>query len=206
MNLDRKNSRFPKYILPIVLGSFLLLLVGFYLYREDILRTLVKEKLSTVTAKSTATSSADSKQLSAKKLIVDLEGAVQNPGVYEMEESKRINDVLIAAGGLSGDVDLQAANQTINKAQKLSDGMKIYIPSVKDKPVESTNTIESPSPENKLNINIATKSELDLLPGVGSVTAEKILSMRPYQSLNELIAKKVLNNSQFEKVKDIIMI
>jgi competence protein ComEA len=68
------------------------------------------------------------------KLIVDVGGAVENPGVYEFKVGSRINDALVAAGGLSVDANRDFVSRQINRAQVLHDGIKIYIP-YKDDPV-----------------------------------------------------------------------
>jgi competence protein ComEA len=57
-----------------------------------------------------------------------------------------------------------------------------------------------------VNINTASESELDTLPGVGNVTAGKIISNRPYNALDELLSKKVVNTGVFEQIKDKITI
>lgn len=132
-----------------------------------------------------------------KKIIVDVAGAVEKPGVYELPYNSRIADALIPAGGLSATADREAISKTINLAQKLTDGSKIYFPFLNDPPRPSGG-VEVKS----ININSATLSELDTLVGVGAITAQKIVDNRPYQNISELVSKKVLGKATFDKIKD----
>ncbi len=153
----------------------------------------------------------------AKTVIVDIGGAVRNPGVYEMQENARVIDVIEKAGGLTESVDAKYFDKNINKAQKISDGMKIYIPTVEDLMAAvspNTNSSQGGTPQDSggvlgvytqsglININTASRKELIDLPGVGEVTADKIISSRPYNSIDELLTKKVVTKSQFDKIKD----
>ncbi len=143
---------------------------------------------------------------SKRTVFVNIEGAVKNPGVYELEEGSRINDVVSRAGGLSTDADIRSTAQSINKAQLLTDGLKIYIPSISEggtqDQVMQTNT-NSPS-QTLISINTGTQKELESLPGVGPVTAGKIISGRPYSDIASLIDNKTISESRFKKIQDLI--
>lgn len=142
------------------------------------------------------------------ELIVDISGAVNKPGVHKLTSGSRVNDAIIAAGGLTNDADAKR----INLAAKVSDGQKIHIPSVND-PVSSASqsrvsgvndTGSSYGESGLINVNSATEAELDKLPGVGPVTAGKIINGRPYSSVEELLSRKVVNSSTFEKIKGLV--
>lgn len=156
------------------------------------------------------TTSADISPVKQKKIIVDVSGAVRKPGVYTLEGESRIKDALLMAGGISDNADRLRVAQTLNLAAKLSDGAKIYIPALGEQQVTaeevsqsmSANDSQSITVGNGININQASESELDTLPGVGKVTVEKIIANRPYESINELTQKKVVGASVFEKIKD----
>lgn len=137
----------------------------------------------------TASSSADIK--------VDVEGAVARPGLYALPAGARVEDAISAAGGLAQDADTETLAKTINRAMKLADGGKIFIPSVLSSTLRSPN-----SPSSLISVNFGTEAELDTLPGVGPVTAQKIIANRPYQTLDELVAKKAVGTALFEKIKD----
>ncbi len=166
------------------------------------------------------------KTLPSSKIYVDLSGAVEKPDVYEVSEGARLIDVLKLANGLSANADRSFFYRNFNLAQQVFDGQKIYIPSkyeirkglisepkrifdftgygggevsgISQKTGYSSKTSRS----KKVNVNTASKSELEDLPGIGKVTAQKIIDNRPYSSLNELVDKKILRKSLFEELKE----
>jgi competence protein ComEA len=109
-------------------------------------------------------------------------------------------------------------------ARIVSDQEKIYIPSVSEinngifvQNLQALNYIEpniissidnqqSTINNNLINLNSATIEELDQLPGIGQVTANKIIVNRPYSTIDELLVKKTVNKSVFEKIKGLISI
>ena len=138
------------------------------------------------------------------EILVDVEGAVIKPGVYRLPATARIKDALIAASGMSLDADREWVAKGVNLAQKLTDGAKVYIP---DKTQNSKFKVQNypgndTDSSNQININNASLSELDSLPGVGAVTAQKIIDSRPYSDVSELLSKKIVGNSVFEKIKE----
>lgn len=130
-------------------------------------------------------------------ILVDVSGAVIKPGVYEIASDSRIKDAVQKAGGFAQKADKVYISKSINLAQKITDGEKIYIPFVG----EETSVVLGSS-TGKINLNKATESELDTLSGVGKVTAQKIIKARPFTSVEQLLEKKVVSNSVFEKIKD----
>jgi len=145
-----------------------------------------------------------------EKITVDVEGAVERPGVYNLPSDSRIQDALIAAGGMNEKADRDRISKGLNLASKLTDGAKIYIPYLGD-PIVSLGTVGGGdnvlgSASNLININSASASELDKLSGVGPVTAEKIISNRPYGDVSDLVSKKVVSQKVFDGIKDQISI
>ncbi len=142
-----------------------------------------------------------------KTIKVDISGAIERPGVYSIPYDSRVADVLITAGGLSPNADRNYISRYINLAQRTIDGMKIYFPAESETNNSINQSSNNPINYNGLiNINLATSSELDGLPGIGIVTANKIITGRPYQNISELISRKIITNSIFEKIKDKISI
>lgn len=144
-------------------------------------------------------------------IAVDVGGAVIKPGVYELKVGARINEALIAAGGLGEEADREWVERNLNLAQKVTDGQKIYIPSIKDAPLQSKGTslsdYKGPSfVTDKININTASVAELDTLWGVGEATAKKIIDNRPYGAVEELLTKKAVKNNVYEAIKDKISV
>jgi competence protein ComEA len=142
---------------------------------------------------------AEQRIISPKKIKVDIEGAVEKPGIYEIPDDSRIQDVLITAGGMTAKANRTMVSQSINLAQRVFDGQKIYIPFEN----ETSNTVtQLPSNSKYININTASESELDTLSGIGPVTAKKIIAGRPYQNISDLITKHLVGASVYEKIKD----
>jgi competence protein ComEA len=132
---------------------------------------------------------------------VDIEGAVVNPGVYKLGTDSIVQDALVASGGLAPEADREYISKNINLASKLSDGAKIYIPKIGEKNEVSVVT-DGNIATGLININTASKESLDTLPGVGSVTADKIISNRPYQQINDLLEKSIVSSKVFTQIKD----
>lgn len=147
-------------------------------------------------------------QTVSSPIAVDVSGAVQKPGVYKVAYGTRLKTVLDLAGGLSIGADQKFFERNFNRARILSDQEKIYIPFQSEiQQGVYTNNTTSPDPQNqKINVNTATQAELEALPGVGEVTAEKIIENRPYSSVEELLEKKIVKKNVYEEIKELVTI
>lgn len=145
---------------------------------------------------------------------VDVEGEVEKPGLYKLKNGDRIQEALIAAGGLGNSADRDWVAKKLNRAKLLSDGDKIYIPS-KEETNQSKETATGKEQINAgedvlgsqaelINVNDASSAQLDTLPGVGEVTAQKIISGRPYDKIEDLLSRKIVGKSVYEKIKNLI--
>lgn len=147
-----------------------------------------------------------SENLVAGEVVVEISGAVEKPGVYKLLASERLERLLIEAGGLSGEADREWVARNLNRAAKIVDGQKIYIPSSEESIKSTTSTTGITSYQSGLiNINTASEGELDSLSGIGAVRAQAIIDNRPYSSPEELLAKKVIPQSVYEKIKEKII-
>lgn len=143
---------------------------------------------------------------SQKVVSVDVSGSVQKPGVYELPDGARIEDAVLAAGGFSG-ANLEYISKHLNMAQKISDGTKVYIPSEGESgQVVQGGALVGANTTAKININTSSQGELESLPGIGPVTASKIISDRPYGVVEELLSKKIVSKSVFQKIKDSVVV
>jgi competence protein ComEA len=150
-------------------------------------------------------------------IIVDVAGEVKNPAVIELPVESRINDAILAAGGLTNQADISQ----INRAAILSDGEKIFIPtkqisSVVDVAPTNEGTISHGTTDNSnygnkmVNINYASASELQEIPGVGPVTAEKIILYRQdhglFRKIDEIKKVSGIGDKTYIKMKPYICI
>lgn len=155
-----------------------------------------------------------------ENIIVHVSGAVNKEGIVELKNNSRIIDAIDKAGGLKDEADIT----NINLAYIIEDGMKIHIPSKEEK--ESTIIVESnidsgtvgqsneiKSNNNKklkININTATKTDLETLPGIGESTALKIIEYRKKKGKFKLIEdiKQVngIGENKFNKIKELITV
>jgi competence protein ComEA len=198
---DKYSSFVKSNLLPIVLGigGLIFFIYGMSAFsgpkqdKPDILF----EAASDVNEKAVAGSSSK-----VKEIVVDVAGAVIKPGVYKLKADSRVQDALVAAGGMSEDADREKVEKTLNLAQKLTDGIKLYIPSVGEADQPSATSGGGEAGSGIVSINNATQGQLEDLPGIGAVTAEKIIDNRPYGSLQELVDKKAVGASVFEKIKE----
>lgn len=156
--------------------------------------------------------SADNKSAEIKTILVDIEGAVVKPGVYKLPQESRIQDGLVAAGGLSAQADREYISKNLNLAIKLTDGSKVFIPFIGEA-VEGVAVLNTSNMSSEgiavgalININTASQSQLDSLPGIGPVTAQKIIAGRPYGSIDDLLSKKIVGSKVFEQIKGKITI
>ncbi len=137
-----------------------------------------------------------------KTIIVDVEGAVFKSGAYTIPENSRVQDALIAAGGITQEADKKYFEQKINLAAKLADGAKIYIPRNGENILDNGAETATVGEGNQVNINTASLAALDSLPGIGQTLAQRVIDNRPYQTIEDLVAKKVLGQKEFDKIKD----
>ena len=191
---------------------------------------------------------AEEKETTPSNVYVDIKGAVTNPGVYEIEDTKKVIDVINLAGGLTD----QADTTLINLAKKVTNEMVVIIytkeevkkakentnntnsiikiidkqcicPNIKNdgciannskSSTSSTKTETNIKEEEKepkiVNINTATKEELETIPGIGASKAEAIIKYReehgPFQNIEGLKEVSGIGESLYEKVKDSITV
>ena len=205
-------------IVLIIIISIITLGVAYYTYIMKTNDEFNVEEQSLEVEKDTEEENNEVKE-EKSKIIIHVSGAVVNEGIVELEEKARVADAIEAAGGVTED----AYMRNINLASLLEDGMKVYIPTKEevmqkeensDYIIGSNNIIENNNVESKksgkVNINTATKEELDTLPGVGELTANKIISYREengkFKSIEEIKEVSGIGDSKFEQIKDLIEI
>jgi len=137
-------------------------------------------------------------------LIINVAGKVRNPGVYQLPPGSRVIDAIKAAGDQLKGVDIS----DVNLARTLVDGEQILVGSVKYS--SGKVIIKKISPDNPLDINRATMAQLDTLPGIGPVTAGRIIDYRikvgRINNLDELKKISGLGGSKFEEIKALLRV
>ena len=153
-------------------------------------------------------------------MVVHVAGAVQTPGVYELDSGSRVNDAVTAAGGLRDDADTSA----INLAAPASDGSQIYIPVQGEAPPSSAGGAEAAhslagtglgtdlgtDAAGLVNINTASAEELQTLPKVGPVLAASIISWREqyggFSSVDELDQVSGIGPATLEALRPLVTV
>lgn len=146
-------------------------------------------------------------EITIEMITVYVCGSVESPSNVTLPEGSRVEDAVKLAGGVTESADLNA----INMAQKLSDADMVYVPQ-KGETASAVNTgsagAAAPKAKGKLNINKATASELDTLPGIGPSTAEKIIQYRKnnggFSTVEEINNVSGIGDSKYNEIKDLI--
>jgi competence protein ComEA len=142
---------------------------------------------------------------SVPQVIVQVGGAVAHPGLYSLPAGSRVEDAIRAAGGYSPDVDPRQAELRLNLAAKLSDAQSIVVPRVG----ESASAAATSAAGGPIDLNTATAEQLDSLPGIGPVTAAKIIAARaeqPFASVDDLVDRKIVSASTLAKLRDLVTV
>jgi competence protein ComEA len=148
------------------------------------------------------------------ELVVDVEGAVAQPGVHRLAPGSRVGDAIARAGGYSAQVDLDAASAVLNLAAPLTDGAKIHVPARGAAALGNATAGRAPDPSSHggsalIDVNVAAVDELDTLPGIGPVTAGKIIAAREqarFATVDELLSRGVVGASTFEKIRALVTV
>jgi competence protein ComEA len=140
-------------------------------------------------------------------LLVDVAGWVRRPGVYEFEEGARVIDAIDAAGGARTGAMLES----LNLAAPLTDGSQILVPREGDQasaPVGGE--VPGAMPGALINVNTASATELEALPGVGEVIAQAIVDYRtengPFASVDELLDVSGIGDATLENIRELVTV
>lgn len=163
------------------------------------------------------------------RIFVDVQGAVVNPGVYELEEGSRVFQAVQAAGGCLAD----AAESYVNQAKSLSDGQQIYVPALSEvqEAENGKDVIAAKAPEavgaeedadkgtaeqsendaeSRINLNTADAAQLTGLAGIGEAKAKAILAYRDsvggFSSIEEIMNVEGIKEGTFSRIKDDIVV
>ena len=162
-----------------------------------------------------ASESVPTEAIPSLGIVVHVAGEVKNPGVYTLSNSARMIDAVLAAGGATARADLEV----INLATPLMDSSQIYVPAkgaaerpVFARPQPGVNGVQStqssPDTNGIVNINRASVTELDALPGVGPSTAQAIVDYRttngPFGSPEDLLNVRGIGPAKFDAMRKLV--
>ncbi|MBQ2938081.1 MAG: helix-hairpin-helix domain-containing protein [Clostridia bacterium] len=213
-------------IVIVIVGVLIVVIYNFFIKKEDFLdnnydlNIFASNEGNVNEVENLVEESNDS---DVNKIVVYITGAVKKEGMYELDENSRIADGIEKAGGLTE----EAYIDNINLAFVLQDGMKVRIP----KKSEKSNVIEDDtdkyvsigesitenvgdtmqnSKTDKININTASQTELETLPGIGASTALKIINYRKdngkFSKIEDIKNVSGIGDSKYDKIKDLIKV
>lgn len=144
-------------------------------------------------------------------ILIHVAGAIAQPGVYTLEAGSRVQDAVQAAGGLLPGADLRG----VNLAAVMQDGERVTIPTTPPTPLPGS--LEDLSEDSRsttilypINLNTATQAELESLPGIGPITAQKIIQYReqngPFIKIEDLLKVPGIGPKTFEEIKSLITV
>lgn len=158
---------------------------------------------------------SSAKSSSAAEVYVDVDGAVVRPGVYRLKDGARVSQAIDAAGGLTAEADVTG----LNRASKVADGQKIYVPKVGEQQAaaavggaesSAATTPGAGSSSELVNINTASAAELQTLPGIGPSMAQSIIDERTkngaFASVDDLMRVSGIGEKKLAKIKDCICV
>jgi len=217
--MDKRDKIIGSIVM--LIGCSIFLIVGYILSQpksandeEVLLESKAQYKDSKVSQVSgELDSNAENNNLDEfKKIIVEIKGEVRNPNVYTMDSNSRVNDLIKRAGGFTNEADLMS----INSSLKLKDEDCIIIYNKnEEKNIGLNNSINrrnenTKADGDKININTASKEELNSIPGIGDVTAQKIIDYREsqgeFKSIEELTKIDRIGPKTLEKIRDKIQV
>ncbi len=226
--IKRKNTNIKILVIAIIVIVLLIIYYIFYknssMYKEFEEESKIQELMPyEEETKQENIANRETNKEPKEIIIVHITGEVKVAGVVELENNARVIDAVNKAGGFTENADVDK----VNLAYVLSDGVKIYIPSKNDNEQNNTNVkeyITSDSGDNVImeetkmketkntlvNINEATQTELETLPGIGPSIALKIISYREengkFSSVEDIKNVSGIGENKFNNIRELICI
>lgn len=222
-------------VIIVIIGSMIIIAFLYYIYtKEDNMVISTEENLVGNIVGNLEENEETTKE-NKNKIVVHVSGAVNKEGIVELEENSRVSDAINKAEGLKENAD----TKKINLAYKLEDGMKIYIPTIEESMNQNeqnqnesqslmdqtsqyitssseiiqdgqTNGTSETKTNEKININTATQTELETLPGIGPSTSLKIVNYRKengkFKTIEDIKEVSGIGDVKYENIKDLICV
>ena len=145
---------------------------------------------------------APARSTTVKPIYVDVVGAVRRPGLYRLRDGARVADAVARAGGITAKAQLEL----LNVAARVADGEQVVVP--RRGTGVAAGAVGASAPSGPVHLNSATLEQLDALPGVGPVTAQKILDYRQqhggFGSVDELDAESGIGPARLENLRGLV--
>ncbi len=205
-------------IIFIVIGTLMVMFIGYYIIKKQ--DDYKYKEIETIIEEDSAANAVNyEEKIEDTSIIVHVTGAIKKDGIIKAKQGDRIADVIEKAGGITEEADLSK----INLAYRVSDGQKIYIPSINEKNLQTeteeyiTNEAgkniiveEEETNKEKVNINTATQTELETLSGIGPSTALKIINYRnengKFKTKEDIKNVPGIGEQKYESIKENINI
>ena len=196
----------------------MVMFIGYYIIKKQ--DDYKYKEIETIIEEDSAANAVNyEEKIEDTSIIVHVTGAIKKDGIIEVKQGDRIADVIEKAGGITEEADLSK----VNLAYKVSDGQKIYIPSINEKDLQTgteeyiTNEAgkniiveEEETNKEKVNINTATQTELETLSGIGPSTALKIINYRnengKFKTKEDIKNVPGIGEQKYESIKENINI
>jgi competence protein ComEA len=156
--------------------------------------------------------STSSTTTAIEELVIDVEGAVVQPGVHRLSAGARVTDAVAAAGGLGPTAD----GARLNLAAPLQDGQRVYVPAVGEEPPAVVGPGSGPAaagadaPTGPLDLNRADAAALDALPGIGPATAAAIIEHREriggFTSVDQLLDVRGIGEAKLDQLRPLVTV
>lgn len=218
INLTKKQ-------LLIILGAGIavICIIGYYIYSSNSNDSYEQLELISEEKEEEINKNVENNSEEKEEIVVHIAGEVKKPGIVRIKDGSRIADIIEQAGGLTDQANLT----NINLAYIVEDGQKITIPSKQEQEVKEyisnqsgegvirenpeINTIQNATIKNtKVNINKATKEELQSLSGIGESTAQKIIDYRKengeFKQIEDLKNVSGIGDAKYNAIKDNIKV
>ena len=197
----------------IIIFTIIIIVVLYFIYNQN-----NKEDNEILLENILIENKIDNQNKNQNVLIIHITGEVKNPGIVKLPLEARIEDAVLAAGGLTEDADITK----VNLAYMLEDGIKIKIPNKFD--LEDENIIIKNSGENiikeenneyssknkTININNANLDDFKTLPGIGESLAIRIIKYREengkFKNIEDIKNVSGIGENKFEQIKDLISV
>jgi len=221
----------------IIIGILVIILIGWKIYDSKNFEEVYSDEILTSNSKDSVKENSQSNEKGKNEdeeeamMAVHVTGEVKNPGVVKVKEGSRIQDIIEKAGGLTENADITE----VNLAFVVEDGMKVRIPSNDDeinkensekREIEETNRNEYITQDSGkgvivsdegidtsssiVNINTASQTELEELPGIGPSISSRIVEYRnekgKFKSIEDIKNVTGIGDSKFEKIRDLIKV